>query len=205
MPTLEVRCSLKSAVWRRIEWVHQSANDKTPTWPPAAGSAWKSCSDQLGHDRSAVIIQRCAACPRWHEFPRSFLVTAIIFPHTKWLKKNHWLSWYSRFKRCMHLKPQKTKVHLFKVYGELLFFFSFLPGLHIKTIFILGVAILLLVVIALYMYMYVDHGSIPTTARKSGIAETSFLQSSSPTPSSVAGQHHVPEPSHSLFPSWIGT
>ena len=84
VPTSEARCSLKSAVWRRIEWVHQSANDKTTTWPPAAGSAWKSCFDQLGHDRSAVIIQRCAAC---HEFPRSFLVAAIIFPHTKWLKK----------------------------------------------------------------------------------------------------------------------
>ena len=42
--------------------------------------------------------------------------------------------------------------------------------------FILGVAILLLVVIA----QYVDRG-IPTTARKSGIAETSFLRSSSPT------------------------
>ena len=63
VPTLEARCSLQSAVWRRIEWVHQSANDKTTTWPPAAGSAWKSCFDQLGHDRSAVIIQRCAACP----------------------------------------------------------------------------------------------------------------------------------------------
>ena len=63
VPTLEARCSLKSAVWRRIEWVHQSANDKTTTWPPAAGSAWKSCFDQLGHDRSAVIIQWCAACP----------------------------------------------------------------------------------------------------------------------------------------------
>ena len=87
MPTLEARCSLKSAVWRRIEWVHKSAKDKTTTWPPDAGSAWKSCFDQLGHDRSAVIIQRCAACPRWHEFPRSFLVAAIIFPHTKWLKK----------------------------------------------------------------------------------------------------------------------
>ena len=83
---MELRCSLKSAVWRRIEWVHQSANDKTTTWPPAAGSAWKSCFDQLGHDRSAVIIQRCAACP-WLKFPRSFLVAAIIFPHTKWLKK----------------------------------------------------------------------------------------------------------------------
>ena len=63
VPTSEARCSLKSAVWRRIECVHQLANDKTTTWPPAAGSAWKSCFDQLGHDRSAVIIQRCAACP----------------------------------------------------------------------------------------------------------------------------------------------
>ena len=84
VPTSEARCSLKSAVWRRIKWVHQSANDKTTTWPPVAGSVWKSCFDQLVHDRSAVIIQRCAAC---HEFPRSFLVAAIIFPHTKWLKK----------------------------------------------------------------------------------------------------------------------
>ena len=63
VPTSEARCSLKSAVWRRIEWVHQSANGKTTTWPPAAGSAWKSCFDQFGHERSAVIIQRCAACP----------------------------------------------------------------------------------------------------------------------------------------------
>ena len=50
-------------------------------------------------------------------------------------------------------EPQKTKNKnsFIKVYGELLFF-SFLPGLHIKTIFfILGVAILLLVVIALYL------------------------------------------------------
>ena len=35
VPTSEARCSLKSAVWRRIEWVHQSANDKTTTWPPS--------------------------------------------------------------------------------------------------------------------------------------------------------------------------
>ena len=47
VPTLQPRCSLKSAVWRRIEWAHQSANDKTTTWPPAAGSSWKSCFDQL--------------------------------------------------------------------------------------------------------------------------------------------------------------
>ena len=59
---------VRSLNWRRIEWVHQSANDKTTTWPPAAGSAWKSCFDQLGHDRSAVIIQRCAACPRIDHF-----------------------------------------------------------------------------------------------------------------------------------------
>ena len=42
------------------------------------------------------------------------------------------------------------KSSFLKVYGELLFF-SFLPGLHTKTIFFIpGVAILLLVVIALY-------------------------------------------------------
>ena len=78
----------------------------------------------------------------------------------------------------MNLKPQKTKVHLLKFMVNC-FFFSFLPGLHIKTVFsffIFGVAILLLVVFALY----VDRG-IPTTARKPGIAETSFLRSSSPT------------------------
>ena len=63
VPTSEARCSLKSAVWRGIERVHQSANDKRTTWPPAAGSAWKSCFDQLGHERSVVIIERCAACP----------------------------------------------------------------------------------------------------------------------------------------------
>ena len=96
MPTSEARCSLKSAVWRRIEWVHQSANDKTTTWPPAAGSAWKSCFDQLGHERSAVIIQRCEACP-WISaiFPGG---RQYISPH-KMAKKNHWLSWHSRFKR----------------------------------------------------------------------------------------------------------
>ena len=95
VPTLEARCSLMSAVWRRIEWVHQSANDKTTTWPPAAGSAWKSCFDQLGHDRSAVIIQRCAACP-WISaiFPGG---RHYFSPH-KMAKKNHWLSWHSRFK-----------------------------------------------------------------------------------------------------------
>ena len=97
VPTLEARSSLKSAVWRRIEWVHQSANDKTTTWPPAAGSAWKSCFDQLGHDRSAVIIQRCAACP-WISaiFPGG---RHYFSPH-KMAKKNHWLSWHSRFKAC---------------------------------------------------------------------------------------------------------
>ena len=30
-------------------------------------------------------------------FLRSCLVAAIIFPHTKWLKKKHRLSWYCRF------------------------------------------------------------------------------------------------------------
>ena len=50
---------------------------------------------QLGHDRSAVNIQRCAACP-W--------ISAIFpggrhyFPPHKMAKKNHWLSWHSRFK-----------------------------------------------------------------------------------------------------------
>ena len=85
-------------VWPRIEWVHQSANDKTTTWPPAAGSAWKSCFDQLGHDRSAVIIQRCAACP-WISaiFPGG---RHYFSPH-KMAKKNHWLSWHSRFKFSM--------------------------------------------------------------------------------------------------------
>ena len=85
VPTSEARCSLKFAVWRRIEWVQQSANDKPTTWPPAAGSAWKSCFDQLGHDRSAVTSFSGARLA--HEFPWSFLVAAIIFPHTKWLKK----------------------------------------------------------------------------------------------------------------------
>ena len=96
VPTLEARCSLKSAVWRRIEWVHRSANDKTTTWPAAAGSAWKSCFDQLGHDRSAVIIQRCAACP-WISaiFPGG---RHYFSPH-KMAKKNHWLLWHSRFKK----------------------------------------------------------------------------------------------------------
>ena len=47
VPTLEARCSLKSAVWRRIEWVHKSAKDKTTTWPPDAGSAWKVASTSL--------------------------------------------------------------------------------------------------------------------------------------------------------------
>ena len=81
------------------------------------------------------------------------------------------------FKRCMHLKPQKTKVHLLKFMVNC-FFLNFTRFACQNDFFILGVhvAILLLVVIALY----VDRG-IPTTARKSGIAETSFLRSSSPT------------------------
>ena len=67
---------------------------QTTTWPPAAGSAWKSCFDQLGYDRSAVIIQRCAACP-WISaiFPGG---RHYFSPH-KMAKKNHWLSWHSRF------------------------------------------------------------------------------------------------------------
>ena len=100
LPTSEARCSLKSAVWRRIEWVHQSANDKTTTWPPAAGSAWKSCFDKLDLPwqtigaRSSIIIQRCAACP-WNSaiFPGG---RHYFSPH-KMAKKNHWLSWHSRF------------------------------------------------------------------------------------------------------------
>ena len=57
------------------------------------------------------------------------------------------------FERCTNLKPHKIKVQFYKVYCELLLF-SFLPGLHIKTLFhsrIPGVAILLLESIALYV------------------------------------------------------
>ena len=36
-------------------------------------------------------------CTARHGFPRSLVVAAIICPHTKWLKKNHWLSRHSRF------------------------------------------------------------------------------------------------------------
>ena len=109
MPTSEARCSLKSAVWRRIEWVHQSANDKTTTWPPAAGSAWKSCFDQLGHERSAVIIQRCAACP-WISaiFPGG---RHYFSPH-KMAKKNHWLSWHSRFNTWVIENVNWSQKHL---------------------------------------------------------------------------------------------
>ena len=93
-------------------------------------------------------------------------------------------------------EPQTTKSSFIKVYGELLFF-SFLPGLHIKTIFfIFGVAILLLVVIALY----VDRG-IPTTAPENRGSPKPVFSGPLLQPSGVAGQHHVPEPSHSLFPS----
>ena len=55
----------------------------------------KSCFDKLGHDRSAVIIQRCAACP-WISaiFPGG---RHYFSPH-KMAKKNHWLSWHSRLK-----------------------------------------------------------------------------------------------------------
>ena len=111
--TLEARCSIKSAVWRRIEWVYQSANDKTTTWPPAAGSAWKSCFDQLGHDRSAVIIQRCAACP-WISaiFPGG---RHYFSPH-KMAKKNHWLSWHSRFNILSILSNVEIIVHWLKRY-----------------------------------------------------------------------------------------
>ena len=75
--------------------VSRSSNDKTTTWPPAAGSAWKSCFDQLGHDRSAVIIQRCAACP-W--ISAIFAGGRHYFSPHKMAKKIHWLSWHSRFK-----------------------------------------------------------------------------------------------------------
>ena len=37
---------------------------------------------RIGEARSSFSGARLA-----HEFPRSFLVAAIIFPHTKWLKK----------------------------------------------------------------------------------------------------------------------
>ena len=61
VPTLEARCSLKSAVWRRMEWVHQSANDKTTTWAPSCRlsvkkllrSAWPRSELERGH-HSAV-------------------------------------------------------------------------------------------------------------------------------------------------------
>ena len=33
-----------------------------------------------------------------YRFPRPCPVAAIIFPHTKWLPKNHRLSWHCRFK-----------------------------------------------------------------------------------------------------------
>ena len=86
MPSLEARCSLKSAVWRRIEWVHQSANDKTTTYlAPSCRLSLKKLlrpaqpRSERGHHFSGARLA--------HEFPRSFLVAAIIFPHTKWLKK----------------------------------------------------------------------------------------------------------------------
>ena len=84
VPMSEARCSLKTAVWRRIERVHQSANDKTTTWPQLQAQLEKVASTSLATigARSSFRGARLA-----HEFPRSFLVATIIFPHTKWLKK----------------------------------------------------------------------------------------------------------------------
>ena len=51
------------------------------------------------HDSSASPTSSFAAEKKSSKcrFPQSCLVAAIIFPHTKWLKNNHRLSWYCRF------------------------------------------------------------------------------------------------------------
>ena len=79
------------------------------------------------------------------------------------------------FKRCMNLKPQKTKVHLLKFMVNC--FFSHFYQVCISKRFFHSRS------------SHFTFGSDctvcwswdPTTARKSGIAETSFLRSSSPT------------------------
>ena len=56
-----------------------------------------------------------------HEFPRSLLVAAIIFPTQNGLKKNHWLSWHSRFKtQCMLTRTWwKSGPKILEVYSEI--------------------------------------------------------------------------------------
>ena len=101
VPTSEARCSLKAAVWRRDSESTNQQTNKTTTW--LSGSrlslkkllrpAWPPC---IGHDQSAVtsIIQRSAA-RTWISaiFPGG---CHYFSPH-KMAKKNHWISWHSRF------------------------------------------------------------------------------------------------------------
>ena len=68
----------------RVSRVHQSAKTKQPPGPQLQAQLEKVASTSLATigARSSFSGARLA-----HEFPRSFLVSAIIFPHTKWLKK----------------------------------------------------------------------------------------------------------------------
>ena len=84
VPTSEARCSLKSAVWRRIVSPPVNKRQNNHLASQLQAQLEKVASNSLATigARSSFSGARFA-----HEFPRSFLVAAIIFPHTKWLKK----------------------------------------------------------------------------------------------------------------------
>ena len=67
----------------------ESTSQQTAKQPPGHGPQLQAQLEKVASTSLATIGARSSfsGVRLAHEFPRSFLVAAIIFPHTKWLKK----------------------------------------------------------------------------------------------------------------------
>ena len=81
------RCSLKAAVWWRIVSPPVSKRQNNHLALQLQAQLEKDASTSLAALATIGARSSFSGARLAHEFPRSFLVAAIIFPHTKWLKK----------------------------------------------------------------------------------------------------------------------
>ena len=88
VPTSEARCSLKAAVRWRIVSPPVSKRQNNHFGPQLQAQLEKVASTSLAALATIGARSSFSGARLAHEFPRSFLVAAIISPHTKLLKKS---------------------------------------------------------------------------------------------------------------------